>query len=206
MEGMIMDSERFDGLVRRFGQPRSRRQTLRGLAGAVTAGALGLGGGRVGLANHKPSHCAHEGEKVEPGNSGKGCCEGEGLVVGADGRCVVSSGCADAVLAGAGGSGSPFLVDDDLEVFVNDASVFVDNNENAGNIQPIPLGSLANGDDLRVVASDSATSCGGATDLAPITLYCLSTGTSQVIIPNRIQGSGLPCGAVFFDQTFEVAL
>jgi hypothetical protein len=205
MEGMIMDSERFDGLVRSFGQSRSRRQTLRSLAGAVTAGALGLGGSRVALANHKPSHCAHEGEKVVPGNSGKACCPD---LVEEAGRCVVSSGCADAVLAGGGGPTMSFFVDDDLEVFVNDASVFVDNNENAGNIQPIALGSLANGDDLRVVASDTATPvfCGGATELAPITLYCLSTGTSQVIVPNRIQGSGLPCGEVFFDQTFEVAL
>ena len=36
-----MDSERFDGLVRSFGQTRSRRQTLRGLA-AVAAGASAL--------------------------------------------------------------------------------------------------------------------------------------------------------------------
>jgi hypothetical protein len=39
-----MDSERFDGLVRSFGQIRSRRQTLRGLAGVAAAGALALGG------------------------------------------------------------------------------------------------------------------------------------------------------------------
>ena len=35
-----MDSERFDGLVRSFGQTRSRRQTLRGLAGAGALLAL----------------------------------------------------------------------------------------------------------------------------------------------------------------------
>lgn len=41
-----MDSERFDGLVRRFGQTGSRRQTLRGLAGvAAGASALALSGG-----------------------------------------------------------------------------------------------------------------------------------------------------------------
>jgi quinol monooxygenase YgiN len=46
MEGMIMDSERFDGLVRSFGQTESRRQTLRGLAGvAAGASALALSGG-----------------------------------------------------------------------------------------------------------------------------------------------------------------
>jgi hypothetical protein len=39
-----MDSERFDSLVRTFSQARSRRQTLRGLAGAVAVGALALSG------------------------------------------------------------------------------------------------------------------------------------------------------------------
>jgi hypothetical protein len=43
-EGMIMDSERFDGLVRSLGQTRSRRQTLRGLAGVLAAGVFALGG------------------------------------------------------------------------------------------------------------------------------------------------------------------
>jgi quinol monooxygenase YgiN len=41
-----MDSERFDRLVRNFGQARSRRQALRGLAGvAAGASALALSGG-----------------------------------------------------------------------------------------------------------------------------------------------------------------
>jgi hypothetical protein len=39
-----MDSERFDRLVRSFGQTRSRRQTVRGLAGLAAVGALALGG------------------------------------------------------------------------------------------------------------------------------------------------------------------
>src|SRR5215218_1482042 len=59
-----MDSNRFDGLVRVFGQPRSRRQTLRGLAGAAV-GALVLGareaaaGSRLGGAVcNKPTQCA----------------------------------------------------------------------------------------------------------------------------------------------------
>ena len=40
-----MDSAQFDGLVRRFGQNRSRRQTLRGLAAAAAgASALALSG------------------------------------------------------------------------------------------------------------------------------------------------------------------
>src|SRR5829696_7304672 len=47
LEGMGMDSDRFDGLVRSFGQARSRRQTLRALAGFAAAGALALGGQAV---------------------------------------------------------------------------------------------------------------------------------------------------------------
>jgi hypothetical protein len=39
-----MDSDRFDGLVRTFGQTRSRRQMLRGLAGIAAAGVLLLDG------------------------------------------------------------------------------------------------------------------------------------------------------------------
>jgi hypothetical protein len=39
-----MDSERFDGLMRSFGQTQSRRQTLRGLAGAIAVGAFAVGG------------------------------------------------------------------------------------------------------------------------------------------------------------------
>ena len=42
-----MDSAQFDGLVRRFGQSRSRRQTLRGLAGIAASGALALSGRAV---------------------------------------------------------------------------------------------------------------------------------------------------------------
>src|SRR5215212_5567221 len=40
VEDASMDSERFDGLVRSFGQTWSRRQTLRGLAGAGALLAL----------------------------------------------------------------------------------------------------------------------------------------------------------------------
>ena len=200
-----MEDTRFDTLTRILATCTSRRTVLRGLAGGLFAGTASLIAGHSALADHTPDHCAHEGVKEHLNrNHPKSCCAG--LVPDANGRCQAPVGCPDAVLAGGAGPTTSFLVDDDLEVFVNNASVFLDNNENAGNIQPIALGSLANGDDLRVVASDSATSCGGATDLAPITLYCLSTGTSQVINPNRIQGSGLPCGQIFFDETIPVAL
>jgi hypothetical protein len=114
--------------------------------------------------------------------------------------------CANAVLAGGGGSTSSFLVDDDVEVFVNGASVFADNNENATRIQPIILGPLSGGDTVQVVASDSAQSCPGAFQLDPVTLYCPATGTSQVINPTTVRGISQVCGQVFFDRTITVAL
>jgi hypothetical protein len=48
-----MDSDRFDGLMRSFGQTRSRRQTLRGLAGALVAllAATPVAAGNVGKPN-----------------------------------------------------------------------------------------------------------------------------------------------------------
>ncbi len=60
-----MDSERFDRIARSFGQARSRRQTLRGLAGA---GAL------VALLAAKPVAAGKTGKPNNPGNSkpGKG--------------------------------------------------------------------------------------------------------------------------------------
>jgi hypothetical protein len=60
-----MDSERFDGFVRSFGQARTRRQTLRGLAGA---GAL------LALLAAKPVAAGKTGQPggSQPGNSPPG--------------------------------------------------------------------------------------------------------------------------------------
>ena len=48
-----MESERFDGLVWTFSQARSRRQALRGLAGAAAATVLALDGRRASAARCK---------------------------------------------------------------------------------------------------------------------------------------------------------
>ena len=60
-----MDSERFDGLVRSFGQTRSRRQTLRGLAGV---------GAFLALLTATPVAADKPGKPNKPGNNkpGKG--------------------------------------------------------------------------------------------------------------------------------------
>ncbi len=116
--------------------------------------------------------------------------------------------CENAVLAGGDGPTSIFHVDDDVEVFVNGESVFVDNNHNATDISPIALGPLSGGDTVRVVASDTSTPqyCPGSFELGPVTLYCTATGTSQVINPIVLKGYATVCGEVFFDETITVAL
>jgi hypothetical protein len=61
-----MDSARFDGLVRRFGQTRSRRQALRGLAGIAASGALALSGRAVSAQD-----CKGNGKACKKGSQ---CC------------------------------------------------------------------------------------------------------------------------------------
>jgi hypothetical protein len=62
-----MDSARFDGLVRSFGQTRSRRQTLRGLAG-IAVGALALGGREA-----RAQACKADGKACKKNGQ---CCSG----------------------------------------------------------------------------------------------------------------------------------
>jgi hypothetical protein len=91
---MIMDSERFDGLVRTFGQTRSRRQTLRGLAGAGALLALlaakPVAAGKAGKAG-KPS-APHKAPK-NPGNSQPGTGQNGPLGSGPNGQPGPSPNC-----------------------------------------------------------------------------------------------------------------
>ena len=84
--GNVVDGRQFDGLTKKLAAGAgARRDVVKGLAGGLLAGALGLVGSRAALANHKSSHCAKAGQKAESGKSGKGCCAG--LTEGGDGRC-----------------------------------------------------------------------------------------------------------------------
>ena len=74
-----MDSRQFDRMVKALGSGVQRRHIIGILAGGLTAA---LSKQRATLADHKASHCAHEGEKVQPQ---KGCCTG--LIEGTDDRC-----------------------------------------------------------------------------------------------------------------------
>jgi hypothetical protein len=66
-EGNSMDPERFDGLVRGFGQTRSRRQTLRGLAGLAAVGALALGGQEADAAKRIGGSLCTKGRQCKTG-------------------------------------------------------------------------------------------------------------------------------------------
>jgi hypothetical protein len=83
-----MDSARFDGLVRRFGQTRSRRQTLRGLAALAASGVLALSGRGVSA-----QACKSDGKPCKKNSQ---CCSGNcaggtgGSTGHGEGRC---SGC-----------------------------------------------------------------------------------------------------------------
>jgi hypothetical protein len=67
-----MDSERFDGLVRTFGQTRSRRQTLRGLAGAGTL--LALLAAKTG--EEAMAACPQQRQPCRTGPNSTTCCTG----------------------------------------------------------------------------------------------------------------------------------
>ncbi len=77
-----MDSERFDRLVRSFGQTRSRRQIVRGLAGAAAAGALALSGREASA-----DVCKGDGKKCTKDGQ---CCSGS--CVNPSGKPVAKSG------------------------------------------------------------------------------------------------------------------
>ena len=165
-----------------------------------------LGGRKAALADHKADHCAKEGQRAHPDqNHPKSCCPG--LFLDADGRCV--AGCPNAFLTGGPGMQVVF-VDDDLEVLVNGATVLVDDDELASFHPPIPLGAVANGDTVRVVASNSTTPLwcfNGEEILGPLYLFCPTTGETQTLdadgVPLQPAGG---CGHVFYDEGFTVAL
>ena len=86
-----MDSERFDGLVRSFGQVRSRRQTLRGLAGAGALVALLAATPVAADKTGKPNKAPKNPGKGQPGNSPPGSGQNGGGLLGSAGP---SSDCA----------------------------------------------------------------------------------------------------------------
>jgi hypothetical protein len=120
MEGVDMDSERFDGLVRSFGQTRSRRQTLRGLAALVAGGAFVLGGREASAGTCKPEGrvCKTSGQccdglvttfcdsSASSGGHRVGICS-KACKPNGDTTCEAGSYCCSGCCPGGGGPGHP---------------------------------------------------------------------------------------------------
>jgi hypothetical protein len=112
--------------------------------------------------------------------------------------------CAAAVLSG-GPEGTETLgVDDDFEVYVNGTLVYSDADDEANQYPPVQLGSVVDGDLIRVVATNSCY-YGGPVQISPLYLHCTATGAKQVLDPDGMptQGGYGPCD-VFYDKTFVV--
>ena len=94
-----MDSERFDGLVRSLGQIRSRRQTLRGLAGAgaflALLAAKPVAAGKAGRPNNPGNSQPGSGQNGQPGGSQLGGSQPGPLGSGQNGSIGPSPDCDD---------------------------------------------------------------------------------------------------------------
>jgi hypothetical protein len=139
-----------------------------------------------------------------PANEGGACTTDNGVGGTCAGGTCVANFCADAVLAGSA-SGAQVCVDDELNVSVNGTNV-LDDKGGANCLGPVALGLVTNGDQIHVVARNSPTFC-GFESLSPLYLLCPSTGAVQTLDPTGFaQVPNRPCGEVFYDQTFTVAI
>jgi hypothetical protein len=118
---------------------------------------------------------------------------------------VIDESCQNVVLLGDANDGK-LSVDDDLEVFVNDVSVFIDDDEFAQDLDPVALGPLTAGDSIRVVASNSTDFGFGPVQIDPLRIRCQRT--DGLTLTTTLDFSGFSgnaaAGAVFYDQTFTM--
>ena len=112
--------------------------------------------------------------------------------------------CSNAFLSGPGGS--LFCVDDEIHVYVNGDPVLGHDGTTICYHEPVSIGPVTNGDLIEVVATNSPDTC-GYVSIDPISLTCADTGVEQVLDGVGYPGgTTAPCGAVFYDKTFKVAL
>jgi hypothetical protein len=114
--------------------------------------------------------------------------------------------CADAILSGGPSPSEPVCVDDDIQVYLNGAPIFIDDDHFAQCWPPISVGLVNNGDQLRVAAIDSFGVCHG---LSPLYLHCPSTGDSQTLDAEGVPGvcdGAPPSDTPFYDKTFTINL
>jgi hypothetical protein len=125
-----------------------------------------------------------------------------------DGQCVSPSECTSFILSGGPLVTETIGVDDDVTLYLNGIAIFVDHDGIAFELPPIPF-TAANGDQLRVVATDVDPFCRG---IDPLHLHCVQTGFVQVLdVDGQLDGCSPPAPPrpphfVFYDQTFTIAV
>ncbi len=113
-------------------------------------------------------------------------------------------------LTGGPGLTAEISVDDDIIVYLNGTPVFADSDLHDesrygyGAWPPI-IFSARNGDVLRVVATNTATS--GCRDLSPLYLHRIFDGALQILDPSGFQRKcDSAAGGVFYDNSFVIGL
>ena len=155
--------------------------------------------------------CSEEAGGCTIGNANEGgdCTTDSGLPGScASGLCKPST-CSNTVLAGSADGTAQVCVDDTITVYHNGALIY--RSASTANCSgPISLGTVMNGDLIRVTAnngSESDFACGHES-LKPIYLVCVDGSGSQTLdrvgVPD--DGNDHPCEEVYYDRTFTAAL
>ena len=162
--------------------------------------------------NAIPAHEAH-GDAINPDfdNDPMNCSAcGVTCASGAtcsEGQCVSASSCTAFILSGGPSPTETIGVDDDLTLYLNGTSIFVNNDGLASEIAPISF-TAQNGGLLRVVATDVDPFC---RSIDPLYLHCATTGAVQILDANGqndgcVEPGTRPANFVFYDHTFTIAV
>jgi hypothetical protein len=158
-----------------------------------------------------PAHQAH-GDAINPDfSSDPANCSACGVAcTGEDtcqaGQCESATPCTDFILSGGTSQGETIGVDDDLTLELNGTPIFVNSDGFATELAPIQF-SAAEGDSLRIVATDVDPYCRG---IDPLYLHCVTTSGIQVLdADGQMDGCSppnppRPANYVFYDQTFVI--
>lgn len=191
-----MDGSRFDTVARALAGGGSRRSLMKAAFGAAVGGAVTVALSEetaaarkrvVGEVCRKNGDCASDvcGPKDRYGR--KRCaCEGPLVLAGSK-------------------TGGDVCVDDELTVYVNGTQVY-QHLGGAACLGQLPLGPLAAGDQIEVVANNSDFYC-GCESLTPLYLVCPSGGGAVALdtVGHPFDGNcEHPCGETFYDKTFTV--
>jgi hypothetical protein len=97
-----------------------------------------------------------------------------------------------------------FGVDDDVRITLN-GNVLLDDHDGLAQEFPPMQFPVQTGDQLRIVATNSPI-YGGNAFISSLALFCTSNSNVQILLPVGYNPQGIPAGAVFFDQTYTIAL